>query len=102
MLTRTAIFLFCLAVGNGEPKSYDFYTVYKVQVNSQESLDRLTSIEELHFWNDCHYGQHFNGCDVMVAPQFSDFVERLFFDLGLSYEVMIENVGELIQKQKVN
>ena len=88
-----AILAFC----NGQ-KSYENYKVFRVDVPSPETFDLLSSFSDIHFWNEGRVGSH---ADVMVAPQNLAEIEYKLKRYNFEFNIMVENVGDLIQLEKV-
>ena len=86
-----------LALCKGQ-KSYENYKVFRVDVPSQETFDLLSSFSAIHFWNEGRVGSH---ADVMVAPQNLAEVEYKLKRYNFEFNIMVENVGDLIRLEKV-
>lgn len=82
-----------------EVKSYENYKVFRVEIGSEADFQTLSSLKNLHFWNE---GKRGGFADVMVAPQFIHQVRENLDNFALSYSVMVENVGDLIRLEQVN
>ena len=87
-----------LASANAEPKSYDNYKVFRVEIPSEEHLDSLAGLK-VHFWNQGRIGMH---ADVMVAPHDIPEIEYELKLLGFKYSIMVDNVGDLMRLEKVS
>ena len=79
-------------------KSYEKYSVFRVEVGSREEFDLLSSIGYLHFWNEGRVGGH---ADVMVAPEALQYVQTQLLNYNFKFSTMIENVGDLMRLEKV-
>jgi len=78
--------------------SYENYKVLRVQTDSKESYETLTSVQGIHLWNKGRVG---GTTDVMVAPQEVEEFEQFLSEQKLAFSTMVENVGDLIQLEKV-
>ena len=74
-------------------KSYQNYKVFRVQIPDQKSLEQITSLRDVHVWKNFYGGS----ADLMIGPKsFSNFQI-----LNLNYSIIIENVQDLIEREKV-
>ena len=79
-------------------KSYENYQVLRVEINSKEKYEILSSIRGIHFWNEGRIG---GNADVMVAPEEIEEFKSFLFAKGFNFSTMVENVGDLIRLEKV-
>ncbi|KAL1501712.1 hypothetical protein ABEB36_006993 [Hypothenemus hampei] len=97
-LLRVLVFWATLIVINCT--SYNNYAIYKVIPETKNQLEFLKSLhEKFDFWKESR--QIGLPSDVMVAPQDQQEFENMLNRNNLQYEVVINNVETIIQKQKV-
>ena len=82
-----------------QPKTYENFSVLRVEVHTREEFDLLYTMENLHFWNQGRVGGH---ADVMVSPELLQKVQKQLLSHNLKFSTMIENVGDLMRLEKVN
>ena len=82
-----------------QPKTYENFSVLRVEVHTREEFDLLYTVENLHFWNQGRVGGH---ADVMVSPELLQEVQKQLLRHNLKFSTMIENVGDLMRLEKVN
>ena len=82
-----------------QPKTYENFSVLRVEVHTREEFDLLYTVENLHFWNQGRVGGH---ADVMVSPDLLQKVQKQLLRHNLKFSTMIENVGDLMRLEKVN
>ena len=82
-----------------QPKTYENFSVLRVEVHTREEFDLLYTVENLHFWNQGRVGGH---SDVMVSPELLQEVQKQLLRHNLKFSTMIENVGDLMRLEKVN
>ena len=93
----TLFAILALASANAEPKSYENYKVFRVEVPTEEHMDTLSGLK-VHFWNQGRIGLH---ADVMIAPNDIPEVEYKLKLLNFNFSIMVDNVGDLMRLEKV-
>ena len=78
--------------------SYEGYKVLRVEVPTKTDFEALSSLPDLHFWNEGRVGGH---ADVMVGPGHLKRAEVQLILKNLKYSVMIENVADLMRLEQV-
>ena len=81
-----------------QSKSYENYSVLRIEVHTKEEFDLLSTLGDLHFWNEGRVGGH---ADVMVSPDALQEVQRQLLRRNFQFSTMIENVGKLMLLEKV-
>ena len=98
MLSKVTLgLLLTLALANAEPKNYEYYKVFRVNVPTKTHFDTLSGFK-VQFWNEGRVGGY---ADVMVAPSDIAEVEYRLKVLNFHYSTMVENVGDLMRLEKV-
>ena len=93
----TLFAILALASANAEPKSYENYKVFRVEVPTEEHLDTLSGLK-VQFWNQGRIGMH---ADVMVAPKDIPEIEYELKLLSFKYstfEIIIKFKSNLFDK----
>ena len=81
-----------------QSKSYENYSVLRIEVHTKEEFDLLSTLGDLHFWNEGRVGGH---ADVMVSPDALQEVQKQLLRRNFQFSTMIENVGKLMKLEKV-
>ncbi|KAG7297763.1 hypothetical protein JYU34_018495 [Plutella xylostella] len=104
MLGKTVlVFLVAIVYATDEKVRYDNYTVYKIFPNNGKDIEVLSNLQEkdfrYDFWSEAVPGAEF--VDIMAAPADKAELEILAKDYGMKIEIVMSNVQDVIDKQKV-
>jgi murein tripeptide amidase MpaA len=79
---------------------YDNFKVYRVEIPNAASASIINNDLQgyVDIWAEPRVGRH---SDIMVSPTDSIFVEQKLKDSHLEYSVMVENVQNLIDAEKI-
>jgi len=81
--------------------SYSGHQVLRVQVEDEGQAKLMEAIDregQFDFWTEVRVGSH---VDVMVAPDTRDKLEFLLARAGIQWELMIEDVGVLMEAELI-
>lgn len=92
-----------LALTSAKKQTFHNYSVYSITPNNTVALNILkdweeTRYNEFNFWSPVT--TLYNPVDIMVPQHLKGFVERIAKTTGMSSKIFIENVQELIDKEK--
>lgn len=93
-----------VALSSANKQTFHNYSVYRITPNTTVALNILkeweeTRYNEFNFWSPVT--TLYNPVDIMVPQHLKGFVERIAKVTGMSFKIFIDNVQELIDKEKV-
>lgn len=79
-----------------EPRRFDNYKVYKINVQSEDHLKILRTLEqdttdEYDFWNSPIIGRN---TDIMVPPEKTEDFEKMIKNFNMDFGVKVSNLQE--------
>ena len=83
-------------------KSYNDYKVYRSYPKNNDEVDFIQSFESqgnYDFWTDLKKGEP---VEIMVSPENERIFENKLSTRGIKHEVIISDVQQLINLEKVN